>query len=110
MPGHCTARRQGTLGSGSTAGTGDERDVRRVNAGTAERGRAMGRGRAKAKQTRVARDLKYHSPGMDLDRLRADLGGTPRQDDDPTDRTAWSDVYPDGPELDAEDETRTSSR
>jgi Protein of unknown function (DUF3073) len=35
----------------------------------------MGRGRAKAKQTKVARDLKYHSGDMDLDRLRADLVG-----------------------------------
>jgi Protein of unknown function (DUF3073) len=35
----------------------------------------MGRGRAKAKQTKVARDLKYNSGGMDLDRLRADLVG-----------------------------------
>lgn len=33
----------------------------------------MGRGRAKAKQTKVARDLKYGGPGMDLERLRADL-------------------------------------
>ncbi|NCW72597.1 MAG: DUF3073 domain-containing protein [Actinobacteria bacterium] len=29
----------------------------------------MGRGRAKAKQTKVARDLKYNSQDMDLDRL-----------------------------------------
>jgi hypothetical protein len=35
----------------------------------------MGRGRAKAKQTKVARELKYNSPTMDLDRLKADLGG-----------------------------------
>jgi hypothetical protein len=34
----------------------------------------MGRGRAKAKQTKVARELKYQSPDMDLDRLRQDLG------------------------------------
>jgi hypothetical protein len=34
----------------------------------------MGRGRAKAKQTKVARELKYNSPTMDLDRLKADLG------------------------------------
>ncbi|MBL7487803.1 DUF3073 domain-containing protein [Frankia sp. AgB1.9] len=34
----------------------------------------MGRGRAKAKQTKVARELKYNSPNMDLDRLKADLG------------------------------------
>ena len=33
----------------------------------------MGRGRAKAKQTKVARQLKYNSGGMDLDRLRDEL-------------------------------------
>ena len=33
----------------------------------------MGRGRAKAKQTKVARELKYNSGGTDLDRLRAEL-------------------------------------
>jgi len=36
----------------------------------------MGRGRAKAKQTKVARDLKYSSPTMDLDALQRELGGT----------------------------------
>jgi len=35
----------------------------------------MGRGRAKAKQTKVARELKYSSGGTDLDRLRAELAG-----------------------------------
>jgi Protein of unknown function (DUF3073) len=35
----------------------------------------MGRGRAKAKQTKVARQLKYNSGGTDLDRLRAELAG-----------------------------------
>jgi hypothetical protein len=34
----------------------------------------MGRGRAKAKQVKVARQLKYNSGGTDLDRLRAELG------------------------------------
>jgi hypothetical protein len=34
----------------------------------------MGRGRAKAKQTKVARQLKYSSGGTDLDRLRSELG------------------------------------
>ncbi len=33
----------------------------------------MGRGRAKAKQTRVARELKYSSGGTDLDRLAQEL-------------------------------------
>ena len=35
----------------------------------------MGRGRQKAKQTKVARELKYSSGGTDLDRLRAELVG-----------------------------------
>jgi hypothetical protein len=39
----------------------------------------MGRGRAKAKQTKVARELKYRGSGTDLDALRAELLG-PRHD------------------------------
>ncbi|MBV9012191.1 MAG: DUF3073 domain-containing protein [Pseudonocardiales bacterium] len=35
----------------------------------------MGRGRAKAKQTRVARELKYHSPATDLEALQRELSG-----------------------------------
>jgi len=37
----------------------------------------MGRGRAKAKQTKVARQLKYSSSGTDLDALKAELSRTP---------------------------------
>ncbi len=33
----------------------------------------MGRGRQKAKATRVARDLKYSGPDMDLERLAKEL-------------------------------------
>jgi hypothetical protein len=41
----------------------------------------MGRGRAKAKQVKVARQLKYNGGGTDLDRLRTELGvGEGRQD------------------------------
>ena len=48
----------------------------------------MGRRHAKAKQTKVARDLKYNAQDMDLDRLARELHGeTPQQqdrdDDDP---------------------------
>jgi DUF3073 family protein len=43
----------------------------------------MGRGRAKAKQVKVARQLKYNSGGTDLDRLRAEIVGSGRQDDEP---------------------------
>jgi hypothetical protein len=34
----------------------------------------VGRGRAKAKQAKVARKLKYDSGGTDFDRLRKELG------------------------------------
>lgn len=34
----------------------------------------MGRGRAKAKQTKVARELKYSSPSTDYDALQRELG------------------------------------
>ncbi|MFD9338703.1 DUF3073 domain-containing protein [Streptomyces sp. NPDC060028] len=36
----------------------------------------MGRGRAKAKQTKVARQLKYSSGGTDLSRLANELGAS----------------------------------
>jgi hypothetical protein len=35
----------------------------------------MGRGRAKAKQTKVARELKYSSPTTDFDSLQRELSG-----------------------------------
>ncbi|WP_102141491.1 DUF3073 domain-containing protein [Mycobacterium hubeiense] len=35
----------------------------------------MGRGRAKAKQTKVARELKYSSPQTDFERLQRELSG-----------------------------------
>jgi len=39
----------------------------------------MGRGRAKAKQTKVARELKYNTPQTDFEALRAELSGAPPQ-------------------------------
>ncbi|MCV7102525.1 DUF3073 domain-containing protein [Mycobacterium palustre] len=50
----------------------------------------MGRGRAKAKQTKVARELKYSSPQTDLKRLQRELSGT--STDEPTD---FNDGVPD---------------
>ncbi|SDQ86709.1 DUF3073 domain-containing protein [Quadrisphaera sp. DSM 44207] len=35
----------------------------------------MGRGRQKAKQTKVARQLKYYSPETDYNALQRELGG-----------------------------------
>jgi len=74
----------------------------------------MGRGRAKAKQVKVARQLKYKSSdGTDLDRLRAELAvgadsgdgnsATGEFDDDeddedddesPASEDAWKDAWP----------------
>ncbi len=42
----------------------------------------MGRGRAKAKQTKVARQLKYSTPNTDFDSLQRELSGS----SDPVDR------------------------
>jgi Protein of unknown function (DUF3073) len=42
----------------------------------------MGRGRAKAKQTKVARELKYSSPQTDFQRLQRELSGTSEDDSD----------------------------
>lgn len=36
----------------------------------------MGRGRAKAKQQKVARELKYSSPATDLTALQRELSGS----------------------------------
>ncbi len=72
----------------------------------------MGRGRAKAKQTRVARELKYSSPNTDLSALQKELAGsTPsysaptRATDDDDDEYAdrWADD-------DADDGWAASSR
>ena len=39
------------------------------------RGSAMGRGRQKAKQTKVARELKYHTSSIDVNALQRELTG-----------------------------------
>ena len=56
----------------------------------------MGRGRAKAKQTKVARALKYGGPQTDFDRLQAELSGQPVtiaavEDDDSDDHDPYQD-------------------
>ena len=51
----------------------------------------MGRGRAKAKQTRVARDLKYSSPNTDLERLQRELSVPSRQSGSTSDASQGDD-------------------
>jgi hypothetical protein len=45
----------------------------------------MGRGRAKAKQTKVARELKYSSPQTDFGQLQRELSGSGTDDSDQLD-------------------------
>ena len=53
----------------------------------------MGRGRAKAKQTKVARELKYSSPSTDLKRLQDELtGGENDEADALASHPEWSDI------------------
>lgn len=53
----------------------------------------MGRGRQKAKNTKVARELKYFSPDTDLSALQAELSA--KSDSEPEYEDKWADLYPD---------------
>ncbi len=65
----------------------------------------MGRGRAKAKQTKVARQLKYSGGGTDLDRLRAELTSNGDGDGAPAaDAIETGDDEFDGVDEDADDQ------
>lgn len=51
----------------------------------------MGRGRQKAKHTKVARELKYFSPNVDLTALERELAAA--GENELVDK--WADLYPD---------------
>jgi Protein of unknown function (DUF3073) len=56
----------------------------------------MGRGRAKAKQQKVARELKYNTHFTDLDALQRELGvSSPSSADGADDSDAREDEYED---------------
>lgn len=57
----------------------------------------MGRGRQKAKHTKVARELKYFSPDTNYGALERELGH-PSNEPDYEDK--WADQVADGPEAD----------
>ncbi|GGP71685.1 DUF3073 domain-containing protein [Streptomyces abikoensis] len=77
----------------------------------------MGRGRAKAKQTKVARQLKYNSGGTDLSRLANELGATQPSIKQPPESEPLEDELEDDPYAqyaaryndDVEDEDEQSS-
>ncbi len=50
----------------------------------------MGRGRQKAKHTKVARELKYFSPDTDLSQLEKELAGSSPEEDS-IDLDKWAD-------------------
>jgi len=50
----------------------------------------MGRGRSKAKQTKVARDLKYSNQDMDLENLAKELHGEVKTEKRFDDEDRWS--------------------
>jgi len=55
----------------------------------------MGRGRAKAKQTKVARELKYSSHGTDFEALQRELAGTTSTPSERADTADSDDEYDD---------------
>ena len=55
----------------------------------------MGRGRAKAKQTKVARELKYFSPDTDLSALERELHGSTYQEPERASDDSTEDDYDD---------------
>ncbi|GAB2475393.1 DUF3073 domain-containing protein [Luteococcus sediminum] len=67
----------------------------------------MGRGRAKAKQTKVARDLKYRPINMDVASLERELGikgsSSSRYEDDDDPYADLAAVYNDDYDTDGDD-------
>lgn len=64
----------------------------------------MGRGRAKAKQTKVARQLKYNTPEMDLDSLQRELAAQKPAKDWDDDEVDYEDAYAEYIDEDWDDE------
>ena len=82
----------------------------------------MGRGRAKAKQTKVARALKYGGPQTDFDRLQAELATGEHHEidgadeveidvpiEDPYATDPYDKYYADGDDDDSDDEAPAKS-
>jgi hypothetical protein len=69
----------------------------------------MGRGRQKAKHTKVARELKYFSPNTDLTALEKEIGHiAPANtgfagDSEPEYEDKWADLYADDSDEDSEE-------
>lgn len=69
---------------------------RRVEGGRAN----MGRGRQRAKQRKVARNLKYFSPETDYEALQRELAGKAEsKDESDDDHESWDEYDPDSYEV-----------
>jgi hypothetical protein len=66
----------------------------------------MGRGRAKAKQTKVARELKYSSHTMDLDALQREIGSGTAVTDTDEEYDEYAERYSKYADADDDDESR----
>ena len=62
----------------------------------------MGRGRQKAKNTKVARELKYFSPSTDYNALEKELAAKAKTDE-PEYEDKWADLYEDEDEEEKKD-------
>ena len=67
----------------------------------------MGRGRQKAKHTKVARELKYFSPNTDLTALEKELAVSSSNSAEPEYIDKWADLYED--EIDTEENVEEGS-
>jgi hypothetical protein len=67
----------------------------------------MGRGRQKAKHTKVARELKYFSPNTDLTALERELAVSSNNPTEPDYEDKWADLYED--EIDTEENVEEGS-
>jgi hypothetical protein len=70
----------------------------------------MGRGRAKAKQTKVARELKYSGGHLDPERLKAELAAGGSSYAPPASSTDDEDEFVDDPYAVDDDEDDAASR
>ncbi|MCI7306282.1 MULTISPECIES: DUF3073 domain-containing protein [Trueperella] len=59
----------------------------------------MGRGRQRAKQRKVARNLKYFSPETDYEALERELAGRSEPKDEPDDYDSWDEYDPESYEI-----------
>jgi hypothetical protein len=64
----------------------------------------MGRGRQKAKHTKVARELKYFSPNTDLTALEREIVHPEPPGSEPVYEDKWADLYPDDEDQGDEDQ------